>query len=207
MKFIFIFIFILTTVSFWAISQTTPSYTDSINTFRKEYISTHEVITDSARRRLFSFFKPDSRYRINATFTKSPDTSAIEMATYSKKKKAFLVYGYADFELNGRSLRVYLYQYRKLMNDPTHKDDLFLPFTDKTSGKKSYVCRYLDLKIGDIQNDRIIIDFNKCYNPYCAYKDGFNCPVPPRENRLPIAIRAGEQAFPHDQRLPAGATN
>lgn len=200
----FSLLFILSFFCHGAYSQST-SYADSINAFRQEYINTHEVITDSARRRLFNFFKPDIRYRFNAAFTRLPDTSGIDMITYSKKKKAFLIYGYADFQLNGRSCRLYMYQYRKLMNDPAHKDDLFVPFTDKTSGKKSYACRYLDLTIGDIHDNRIIIDFNKSYNPYCAYKDGFNCPVPPRNNRLPIAIKAGEQTFPHEQRLPADA--
>jgi hypothetical protein len=127
----------------------------------------------------------------------------MEMATYSHKKKEFLVYGYADFNLQGKPCRLYLYQYRKLMHDPAHKDDLFLPFTDKTCGKRSYVCRYLNLKIADINNGRIAVDFNKCYNPYCAYKDGFNCPIPPRNNQLPIAIKAGEKAFPHKHRLIA----
>ena len=51
------------------------------------------------------------------------------------------------------------------------------------------------LKMGDILNNMLVIDFNKAYNPYCAYATGYNCPIPPRENNLPIAINAGEMNF------------
>ncbi len=82
------------------------------------------------------------------------------------------------------------------MSDSVYKDHLFLPFTDLTSGEESYGGgRYIDLETTGIINNRLVIDFNKAYNPYCTYSDGYNCPIPPRENDLPVAIRAGEKAF------------
>ena len=65
---------------------------------------------------------------------------------------------------------------------------------DKTNGKESYGGgRYLDLEIPE---DKIIIlDFNKAYNPYCAYSDRYSCPIPPIENHLDVAINAGFKAF------------
>ncbi len=82
------------------------------------------------------------------------------------------------------------------MNDPTYKNYLFLPFTDLTSGEESYGGgRYIDLETTDIFNNKVIIDFNKAYNPYCAYASGYNCPIPPRENDLPVAVKAGEMNF------------
>jgi uncharacterized protein (DUF1684 family) len=70
-----------------------------------------------------------------------------------------------------------------------------------TSGEETYESgRYIDLEIKDITNENVLIDFNKAYNPYCAYVSGkYNCPIPPAENRLTVAIRAGEKAFrkPH----------
>ncbi len=78
-----------------------------------------------------------------------------------------------------------------------YKDQLFLPFTDLTSGEESYAAgRYIDLIFDDILDNKVIIDFNKAYNPYCAYVSGkYNCPIPPRENSLNVAILAGEKNF------------
>jgi uncharacterized protein (DUF1684 family) len=70
-------------------------------------------------------------------------------------------------------------------------------FTDKTTGDQTYHAgRYIDLKIGDINDGKVVIDFNKAYNPYCAYVKGkYSCPIPPRENYLPVAMEAGEKNF------------
>ena len=59
--------------------------------------------------------------------------------------------------------------------------------------------RYIDLTITDIKNNLIELDFNKCYNPYCAYSDGYSCPIPPDENNLKIKIEAGEKKFAKPQ--------
>ena len=53
----------------------------------------------------------------------------------------------------------------------------------------------MDFMLDDIKNNTLLMDFNKAYNPYCAYATGYNCPIPPRENDLPVAIKAGEMAF------------
>jgi uncharacterized protein (DUF1684 family) len=70
-------------------------------------------------------------------------------------------------------------------------------FADLTSGDEKYTAgRYIDLLIEDIVDNKVILDFNKAYNPYCAYVSGkYNCPLPPRENQLPVAIFAGEKTF------------
>ena len=72
---------------------------------------------------------------------------------------------------------------------------LFLAFADETSARETYGAgRYLDLKkIGGATE--IELDFNRAYNPYCAYAEGFSCPLPPPENILKIAIRAGEKTY------------
>ena len=76
------------------------------------------------------------------------------------------------------------------------KNYLFVPFTDLTSGGESYGGgRYLDFFMDDIKNNYLEVDFNKAYNPYCAYATGFNCPIPPAENDLPVSIIAGEKNF------------
>jgi hypothetical protein len=73
-----------------------------------------------------------------------------------------------------------------------YEDFLFLPFNDYTNGNETYGGgRYLDLRIPD--GSTIILDFNKAYNPYCAYTDRYSCPVPPKENSITTYIYAGVQ--------------
>ena len=78
-----------------------------------------------------------------------------------------------------------------------YAESLFIPFTDLTCGEESYDNgRYIDLNIQDLESGSYIIDFTKAYNPYCAYISGvYNCPVPPAENNLVVAIRAGEKKY------------
>ena len=71
-----------------------------------------------------------------------------------------------------------------------YKNHLFLPFTDLSNGEKSYTGgRFIDLEIPN--SDVIVIDFNKAYNPYCAYSPDYSCPIPPAENHLNVNILAG----------------
>ena len=73
-------------------------------------------------------------------------------------------------------------------------EHIFIPFADSTSGEDTYGAgRYLEL--GEIKNDRVVIDFNYAYNPYCAYSIDFSCPLPPAENYLAVAIEAGEKNY------------
>jgi uncharacterized protein (DUF1684 family) len=73
----------------------------------------------------------------------------------------------------------------------TTRGHFFLPFRDATAGKETYaVGRYLEPRA--LPDGRLSIDFNQAYNPYCAYNEGWSCPIPPMENRVPVEIRAGE---------------
>jgi uncharacterized protein (DUF1684 family) len=142
------------------------------------------------------FFPGDSLYRVMAAFTPTPDAEPFDLATYSGITKPYVQYGWLDFELKGDSLRLAVYQSLRLRQNPIYKDHLFLPFKDHTCGETSYGGgRYLDLKIQEIQNGVLPLDFNKAYNPWCAFSDGYNCPIPPNENHLDISIPAGEQMY------------
>ncbi|MEP6597492.1 MAG: DUF1684 domain-containing protein [Ginsengibacter sp.] len=83
------------------------------------------------------------------------------------------------------------------MKNNQYKDYLFIPFIDGTTGETTYESgRYIDLKIVDIQNAIYFMDFNKAYNPYCAYVSSvYNCPVPPKENGIVVSIMAGEKKY------------
>lgn len=82
------------------------------------------------------------------------------------------------------------------MKIPQYKNYLFLPFTDLTNAVTTYGAgRHIDVETTDIKAGKLIIDFNKAYNPYCAYAAGFQCPLPPGECNLDIAVEAGEKTF------------
>jgi uncharacterized protein (DUF1684 family) len=186
--------------SFTSVTVQAQSYYDSIAQFRKHY--KEEFITEersplkAADTGYLEFFKIDKRYRVVATFKATPDAQAFDMPTHSGKTKKFRQYGLIKFKLHDTSLALQIFQNLSL-KDPKYKDDLFLPFTDLTSYNETYGGgRYIDLSINDIKKGKLILDFNKCYNPYCAYAEGYNCPIPPVENRLPVAIKAGEKMWP-----------
>jgi uncharacterized protein (DUF1684 family) len=175
-------------------------YKDSIFEHRKHY--KEEFITeersplkgnDTANLR---FYKPDKKYRVLATFIATPDSPTFEMPTYSGKTKTFRQYGTARFKINNKEMTLCIYQNQKLLEQDKYKNHLFIPFTDETSYVETYGGgRYIDIETTDINNGQLWIDFNKCYNPYCAYAGGYNCPIPPVENRLKIAIKAGEKLY------------
>ncbi len=171
------------------------SYKDSLESFQKNYVASHEIVKSNDKR-FFRFFKVDEKYRVVAIFEKIADTTGLVMKTTGQKKSTYFRYGLLKFSVNKIALKLTVYQSEQLMADAQYKNYLFVPFTDRGSGEKSYAGgRYLDFVLEDIQNDRMILDFNKAYNPYCAYAAGFNCPVPPAENDLPIFIDAGEMEF------------
>jgi uncharacterized protein (DUF1684 family) len=172
------------------------SYTDSINNFISHYVNTHDAVTGDDRKYL-RFYPVNEKYRVNANFEKANHVKWFQMETSGKIKKTFRVYGIARFILHDTTMELTIYQSQSLMDDPTYKNYLFLPFTDLTTGNETYhTGRYLDFMIDDIKNNELAIDFNKAYNPSCAYADGkYNCPVSPQENRLPVAVKAGEMNY------------
>ena len=118
------------------------------------------------------------------------------MATSAKTLKYYFKYGRLGFTIDGTGYHLFVYQSSDLMKTEQYRNYLFVPFTDATTGDESYGSgRYLEFYIADIQNNTLQLDFNKAYNPYCAYSAGYKCPIPPKENFLPVAIKAGERNF------------
>jgi len=146
--------------------------------------------------RYLRFFKPDEVYRVRATFTLTPDEKPFDMVTSSGKMKKYVKYGELSFDIKGDVHTLEVYQSIRLRAMPQYKDYLFIPFKDTTNGTTTYGAgRYLDVEIPDIQDGKLVLDFNKTYNPYCAFSDGYNCPRPPAANHLKIAIEAGEKNY------------
>jgi uncharacterized protein (DUF1684 family) len=141
-----------------------------------------------------AFYPVSNKYFVNAKLVKAENEKAFEMKTSTDRKPKYIKYGTVSFVIDGKSLKLNVYQDVELSKTDEYKDYLFLPFSDLTCGKESYIGgRYIDLKI-PIGNT-ISIDFNQAYNPYCAYNHKYSCPIVPLENDLNVAIRAGVKTF------------
>ncbi len=137
------------------------------------------------------FFPVDWDYNVTAKFVKTKNPVPFELPTSSGAFKQYQEYGKAEFQLDGKTYTLTVYQSLDLMKLEQYKDHLFLPFRDETNGKETYGGgKYMDLKIP--KNDEIILDFNLSYQPYCAYNAvDYNCPIVPENNKLPVRIEAG----------------
>jgi uncharacterized protein len=180
----------------YAQNRVSPAYMDSTKAFRADYIQTHELLTTPEQKALLRFYPLDPSYRVVAHFEKYADSPWFPMATSGAGHQIQRKYGRLTFVIHDTSIRLLIYQSQALMQKAETRDYLFVPFTDATSGVDSYDAgRYIDCQVSDIHNATLILDFNKAYNPYCAYTTGYNCPIPPPENNLPVAIHAGEKNY------------
>lgn len=142
------------------------------------------------------FFPIDEKYTVEAIFIRTKREKTFQMKTSTKRTPLYKKFGELHFTLEGKELKLNVYQNMELSKRKGFEDYLFLPFSDLTNGEESYIGgRYLDMKIPN--TPKVIIDFNKAYNPYCAYNYKYSCPIVPLENDLDIAINAGVKKF-HD---------
>lgn len=140
------------------------------------------------------FYPIDLKFRVEARFIRTPDEKPFLMPTTTERKPEYVKYGEAHFHIDGKNLKLNLYQSVEPNDEPGYENYLFLPFTDLTSGDGSYGGgRFLDAYIPE--GETMIIDFNKAYNPYCAYNKKYSCPIPPKENDLLVRIEAGVKDF------------
>ena len=162
-----------------------------INDFFKDASVSPLKKRDLKNFRGLDFFTYDSTYLVTAKLTKTPKEKPFMMLTTTDMVVEYIKYGTVSFELldNQYSLDIY-----KNLEDPNERDNLFLPFLDDTNGNESYGGgRYINLSIP--QGDNLIIDFNSAFNPYCVYDEKYSCPIVPRENYLPLEIKAGVMNF------------
>ena len=140
------------------------------------------------------FFPFDSTCVVKAKLKRTPDSKWFKMKTTTSRVSKERVYGVLEFELKGKTFTLNVYQGKELMKEEGYEDYLFLPFLDDTNGEESYGGgRYIDCRIPEA--DTIEIDFNKAYNPYCAYNENYSFPIVPRENYLAIEVKAGVKVF------------
>lgn len=195
-----ILLFLIFCSSFFFLHAQNDTYSDHIKDHREQYKA--EFLKDSRspiqKKRLLKklhFYSPDPQYCVDALFSATPDARPFELATYSGITKPYIQHGWLDFTIQGVPLRLAVYKSIRLGAMPGFEDYLFLPFKDATNGEQTYGGgRYMDLRTTDIdESGHLTLDFNKAYNPWCAYSEGYNCPVPPAVNHLDIKIDAGEK--------------
>ena len=151
---------------------------------------------DLAEFKSLDFYPINEKAFVVAQFIRTEDEKPFVMPTSGAKKPLYVKFGEARFQLEGKEFKLNIYRNIEISKKEEYKDYLFLPFSDLTTGKESYIGgKYIDLKVPS--GNTIVIDFNLSYNPYCAYSYKYSCPKVPLENNLAIEIKAGVKKF-HD---------
>jgi uncharacterized protein (DUF1684 family) len=156
------------------------------------------IIFDAEREEMKTFeylyyFPPDRTYAVDAQLVKIDEPDEVTMLTSQNLEKVFYRYAKIEFELDGKRQKLTAFKYAL---EGENDSILFIPFKDATSGRESYAAgRYLEFQEPD--EERFVLDFNRCFNPLCNYSPAYNCPYPPEENHLDVPIRAGEKTYPH----------
>ncbi|WP_264529980.1 DUF1684 domain-containing protein [Flavobacterium sp. N502540] len=161
----------------YADAKTSPLMAEDLKTFKS-----------------LDFYPINAKYFVNAKLEKAKNEKVFEMKTTGTRTPKYIKYGTLYFTIDGVALKLNVYRNIELSKTKEYKDHLFLPFSDLTSGKGSYIGgRYIDLKVP--KGNTIAVDFNMAYNPYCAYNHKYSCPIVPLENDLNVEIKAGVKAF------------
>jgi len=136
------------------------------------------------------YYPPDRSYQVPAALTEDRTGSTLVVPTSQNKPRRMERVGVLTFTIGGQNLKLGAF-----VEAGQSLDRLWVPFWDLTNRIETYGGgRYLDL-------DRTAtgvydLDFNRAYNPFCVYNVNYDCPIPPAENRLPVAVRAGERMWP-----------
>jgi len=186
-------LFISTVISVAALAQ--PSYIEKMKQYQLAHKAdlANDLHIDTAK---VKFYPLNKDLVIKANVDLLQNEKVFDMITSSGKKKEAVKYAKITFKYLGKEYRLYAYQLIALKNSKEYANNFFIPFKDNGSGKESYKGgRYIDFVTDDIKGAQLEIDFNKAYNPNCAYVTGYNCPIPPAENTLAFAVNAGTKKF------------
>ncbi|MCB0761713.1 MAG: DUF1684 domain-containing protein [Flavobacteriales bacterium] len=142
------------------------------------------------------YFEIDEKWRVKARFKRVYFRRSFKMKTSTDRLPVYKPYGKFIFSVDGVQYELRVYRNMDKEIQKRYGMYLFMPFTDLTNNESTYGGgRYLDFKPEDLAAG--YIDFNRCYNPYCAYNSRYSCPVPPLENHLELAVEAGVKKW-HD---------
>lgn len=140
------------------------------------------------------YFPINHDYMLHASFEVDTSQPSFKMPTSTTRTPEYRQYAHLTFLLRDTIYQLTAYQNLEHLAKNPESKYLFIPFKDLTNAHSTYGGgRYLDLEIP--QTDSIVLDMNRCYNPYCAYDSRWSCPIPPYENHLKTRIEAGEKKF------------
>ncbi len=146
---------------------------------------------DSAIRKGFTglrWFEVDEGYRVVARWVAYPDLKPLKVPNVLGRTGTMPSPGYAEFKLGGKLVRL-----DGVLEEP-QADELFFILRDQTSGKETYGAgRFLYAELP--KDGKVTLDFNKAYNPPCAFTPFATCPLPPPQNWLPLRVEAGERVY------------
>jgi len=130
------------------------------------------------------YYEPNPALDLTVAVERLPaGNNEIVIETTTGDTRRYRRYGRFQFTIDGQAQELTIYE---------APHGYFLPFVDANAGEETYSAgRYLEPE--PLEEDRFHVDFNLAYNPYCAYSSGWSCPITPAENRLKVAIRAGEK--------------
>ncbi len=146
-------------------------------------------LTAEQKRRFagLNYFPENNSLRLEVEVETSPTSETILIDTTGGQPQSYQRFGKFKFLVDGQSAELAIYK---------NQNGFFLPFVDSLAGKETYPAgRYLEPE--KLPNGKFLVDFNLAYNPYCAYNEQWSCPITPAENRLKVAVRAGEKIFDH----------
>lgn len=138
------------------------------------------------------YFPPNQKLRVVANLTPVNDKTVRVLTTNDGKEQRYITYAYVEFDLENSHNKLLVLEGIDI--GPV-RGQLFLAFGDNTSARETYGGgRYLD--VAKVPGSKtMLLDFNKAYNPYCAYSPEYSCPLPPPENLLETTINAGEKKY------------
>jgi uncharacterized protein len=132
------------------------------------------------------YYPESAELRLALPLEEFAEQQPITMTTSTGGTQEYVRWGQIHFTVDGQPATLTVYY--------AAWGDYFVPFVDATSGAETYGAgRYLELE--ELDDGSFLVDFNLAYNPYCAYNEEYSCPIPPAENRLAVAIRAGEKVY------------
>jgi hypothetical protein len=206
MKFFLVFVFLtcLTGISLQAQMSEEFNHSRYINSIQKDrklkdtemLTGDHSPIPDEEKATFskLKYYRPKVSFRKEASFKRYDQATPFLMKTTTERLPEYSIYGVVTFRHKGKDITLNVYQNIELVKKPGYEKHLFIPFNDRTNGVETYGGgRFLD--ITENGAEKLIIDFNKAYNPYCAYNHKYSCPIPPEENDLKIKIKAGEKIW------------
>ena len=140
-----------------------------------------------------NYYPADINYRFELELIEHSEKNTLKIEDTKGNIREFIRYGEFRFKIDGTDCKLQAYK------SDLQEERLFIPFKDATTGKETYPAgRYLDMELGIDQSadEKWILDFNKAYNPWCAYSENYACPFTPPENWLKVPIYAGEKNYP-----------